>query len=57
MHEFTIEDTTNFFKGLSDGSEFTGLNLILGGFAIHVLEGEAAVVNKMLQALDEYQRT
>ena len=52
-----VEDTTNFFKGLSEGSDFTGLNLILGGFAIHVIEGETQVVNKILTALDEYQRT
>jgi len=48
---------TNFFKSISEGGEFTGLNLVLGGFAIHVLEGETPVVNKMLTALDEYQRT
>lgn len=46
------EEMTNFFKSISGDGEFTGLNLILGSYAIHVLEGETHTVNIMLTNLD-----
>jgi hypothetical protein len=49
-----VEEMTNYFKSLCDDGELTGLNLILGSYAIHVIEGENQVVNRILRALDEY---
>lgn len=45
---------TNYFKSISGDHEFSGLCLLLGSYAIHVLEGDAPVVNSMLRELDSY---
>lgn len=44
---------TNFFKNASGDHEFSGLNLILGSYCIHLLEGESFIVNSMLKSLNE----
>lgn len=49
-----IEDITNYFKGYSNEGEFTGLNLILGSYSIHLLEGESHLINTILKGLNEY---
>ncbi len=54
MNNILIEDTTNFFKSISGDQEFTGLNLIVGSYSIHLLEAESPVINKMLHSLNEY---
>jgi hypothetical protein len=45
---------TNYFRNISEDQEFSGLNLILGGYAIHLLECESHVMNKMLKSLNDF---
>ncbi len=47
-----IEDQTNLFKNISEGADFSGLNLIIGGYNIHLLEAEGTVLNKILNNLN-----
>ena len=49
----SIEEMTNYFKGIADSQEFTGLNLILGGYSIHLIECEQNLVNKILRSLND----
>lgn len=44
---------TNYFKLISDEEEFSGLNLIIGSYCIHLLECEAKTMTKMLRKLNE----
>ena len=48
---------TNYFKTIAGDNEFTGMNLILGTFSLHLLEGDALVVNHILTALNEYSHS
>ncbi len=43
---------TLFFNQLAGEEKFSGLNLILGSYAIHVIEGEVQTVNRILHGLD-----
>jgi hypothetical protein len=43
----------NYFKNISEEAEFTGLNLIIGGYCIHLLECEAPTMMRMLKSLNE----
>lgn len=45
---------TNYFKSISGDHEFTGMNLILGTYCIHLLEAENVILNEMLRTLNEY---
>ena len=53
LYKLILEDTTNFFKQLSDDEEFSGLNLIIGSYSIHLLEGESAIIGKILAKLNQ----
>lgn len=44
---------TSYFKTIAGDYEFTGMNLILGNFSLHLVEGEALVVNHILTSLNE----
>lgn len=44
---------TNYFKMISGDQEFTGLNLIIGSYSIHLLECENIIMKKILRALSE----
>jgi len=48
-----IEEMKNYFDSVSDGQEYTGLNLVIGGYSIHLLEGEGPLAWDMLKALNE----
>mmetsp|Transcript_27040 Transcript_27040/g.26101 ORF Transcript_27040/g.26101 Transcript_27040/m.26101 type:complete len:252 (-) Transcript_27040:40-795(-) len=47
------KDISNYFKNLSEGAEFTGLNLLIGPWCLHLLECDSVTVMKMLTALNE----
>lgn len=47
---------TNYFKGVGEDGDFSGLNLILGSYSIHFLEGESSLVMKILTSLNEYSQ-
>ncbi|CDW74898.1 UNKNOWN [Stylonychia lemnae] len=49
------KDMTSYFKNIYGEQEFSGLNLILGSYCIHLLEGENVLVNMMLKTLNDYQ--
>ena len=48
-----VEDITNYFRKVAEDREFSGLNLILGGYCVHFLEGEIPVVNFILNNLNQ----
>jgi hypothetical protein len=48
-----IGDMINYFKSISGDQEYTGLNLIVGGWSVHLLECEASVMTYMLRNLNE----
>lgn len=56
VHNNCIEDMTNYFKNLAGDAELTGLNLILGGYSVHLLECEGTLMNKILRTLNEYSQ-
>ena len=49
----SIEEMINYFKQMSDFGVFSGLNLIINNYCIHVLECEASVMLNILKALNE----
>eukprot|EP00347_Sterkiella_histriomuscorum_P014035 403362408 len=48
------KDMNNYFKNIAGDQEFTGINLILGTYCIHLIEAEASILNQMLRTLNEY---
>ena len=54
LDNVSVEDMTNYFKQAAGEAEFTGLNLILGSYSIHLLECENVIMNKILRSLLEY---
>ena len=44
-----LEDMINYFKNISEGAEFTGLNLIIGAWCVHLLECEAGPMMRILR--------
>ena len=48
-----LGDMINYFKNISEDAEFTGLNLIVGAWCVHLLECDAVTMTKMLKSLHE----
>jgi hypothetical protein len=44
---------TNYFKSITEDQEISGLSLILGGYCVHLLEGEHSLINKILKELNQ----
>lgn len=42
-----------YFKNLSNDYEFTGLNIIVGAYSIHLLECEAPTMMNILRHIED----